>query len=108
MLARATRSQASRLSKHKFALRQLQTAAVKDSDVVNIVEVGPRDGLQNEKSVIPPLVKAELVTRLGRVGMKTIEAGSFVSPKWVPQVTRIITVLVSYRVTQALADGGYS
>lgn len=53
---------------------------------VNIVEVGPRDGLQNEKGVIPPEVKVELINRLGRAGLKTIESGSFVSPKWVPQV----------------------
>lgn len=63
--------------------RNYATAA---SNVVNIVEVGPRDGLQNEKSLIPVSVKAELVTRLGRAGVKTIESGSFVSPKWVPQV----------------------
>lgn len=57
-----------------------------DANHVNIVEVGPRDGLQNEKSVIPPEVKVELVNRLNRTGLKTIEAGSFVSPKWTPQV----------------------
>lgn len=53
---------------------------------VKIVEVGPRDGLQNEKSVISPDVKVELINRLGKAGMTAIEAGSFVSPKWVPQV----------------------
>ncbi|KAJ7224756.1 hypothetical protein C8J57DRAFT_1440167 [Mycena rebaudengoi] len=56
------------------------------NNVVNIVEVAPRDGLQNEKGIIPVSVKAELITRLGRAGVKTIEAGSFVSPKWVPQM----------------------
>ena len=56
------------------------------SNVINIVEVGPRDGLQNEKVVIPPDVKVELIDRLARAGLKTVEAGSFVSPKWVPQV----------------------
>ncbi|TFY81117.1 hypothetical protein EWM64_g2897 [Hericium alpestre] len=56
------------------------------SNFVNIVEVGPRDGLQNEKSVVPPETKVELVNRLGRAGMKIIEGGSFVSPKWVPQM----------------------
>jgi hydroxymethylglutaryl-CoA lyase len=66
----------------KFGFRSYATAA----NVVNIVEVGPRDGLQNEKGVIPVSVKAELVTRLGRAGVEIIEAGSFVSPKWVPQV----------------------
>lgn len=58
----------------------------RSSDFVKIVEVGPRDGLQNEKAVIPPATKVELINRLARAGMRTIEVGSFVSPKWVPQV----------------------
>src|SRR6266702_663690 len=53
---------------------------------VRIVEVGPRDGLQNEKTVIPPQVKVGLINRLGHAGSTVIEAGSFVSPKWGPQV----------------------
>jgi len=53
---------------------------------VRIVEVGPRDGLQNEKGVIPLDVKTELIRRLGRTGLTAIETGSFVSPKWVPQM----------------------
>lgn len=57
------------------------------SSSVRIVEVGPRDGLQNESLPIPPAVKAELINRLSRAGMRNIEAGSFVSPKWVPQVS---------------------
>lgn len=56
------------------------------SNLVRIVEVGPRDGLQNENAVISPDVKVELINRLGHAGLKSIEAGSFVSPKWVPQV----------------------
>ncbi|KAJ3519802.1 hypothetical protein NM688_g9250 [Phlebia brevispora] len=60
--------------------------ANKHPNYVNIVEVGPRDGLQNEKSVIPAEVKMMLIDRLGQAGMKSIEAGSFVNPKWVPQV----------------------
>jgi len=56
-------------------------------NVVNIVEVGPRDGLQNEKgSIIPVDIKVELINRLARAGVVNVEAGSFVSPKWVPQV----------------------
>ena len=55
-------------------------------DFVRIVEVGPRDGLQNEKAVVPTEVKAELIERLQRAGLSVIESGSFVSPKWVPQV----------------------
>ena len=53
---------------------------------VRIVDVGPRDGLQNEKQVIDTAVKVELIARLGAAGLKTIEATSFVSPKWVPQM----------------------
>jgi len=53
---------------------------------VRIVEVGARDGLQNEKTVIPTPVKIELIDRLSACGLETIEATSFVSPKWVPQL----------------------
>ncbi|MFA7322566.1 MAG: hydroxymethylglutaryl-CoA lyase, partial [Dokdonella sp.] len=53
---------------------------------VRIVEVGPRDGLQNEKAIIPAATKVELINRLSRTGLRTIEATSFVSPKWVPQL----------------------
>lgn len=53
---------------------------------VKIVEVGPRDGLQNEKKSIALATKIELIERLARTGLTAIEAGSFVSPKWVPQV----------------------
>jgi len=53
---------------------------------VTIIEVGPRDGLQNERQVIPTGIKIELINRLGRAGFTTIEAASFVSPKWVPQM----------------------
>ncbi|MCG2575910.1 hydroxymethylglutaryl-CoA lyase [Dechloromonas sp. XY25] len=53
---------------------------------VKIVEVGPRDGLQNEKQVVPTEVKIELIERLAEAGVRVIEATSFVSPKWVPQM----------------------
>ncbi len=53
---------------------------------VRIVEVGPRDGLQNEAQVVPAAVKIELIERLGAAGLQTIEATAFVSPKWVPQM----------------------
>jgi hydroxymethylglutaryl-CoA lyase len=53
---------------------------------VRIVEVGARDGLQNEKTVVPTAVKVELIDRLSDSGLATIEATSFVSPKWVPQL----------------------
>lgn len=53
---------------------------------VRIVEVGPRDGLQNEKQSIPTLAKIQLVENLVDAGLTYIEAGSFVNPKWVPQM----------------------
>jgi len=53
---------------------------------VKIVEVGPRDGLQNEKQVVPTEIKIELIERLAEAGLPVIEATSFVSPKWVPQM----------------------
>jgi len=53
---------------------------------VTIYEVGPRDGLQNEKSSVPTAVKAEFVQRLLRAGLPIVEATSFVHPKWVPQL----------------------
>jgi hydroxymethylglutaryl-CoA lyase len=53
---------------------------------VKIVEVGPRDGLQNEKEFVPTEVKIDLVNRLSAAGFRNIEAASFVSPKWVPQM----------------------
>ncbi|MXV07521.1 MULTISPECIES: hydroxymethylglutaryl-CoA lyase [unclassified Xanthomonas] len=56
------------------------------SDRVRIVEVGPRDGLQNEKAWVATEDKIELIARLGRTGLRSIEATSFVSPKWVPQL----------------------
>jgi hydroxymethylglutaryl-CoA lyase len=56
------------------------------ADRVRIVEVGPRDGLQNEKTIIPAATKIELIDRLSATGLETIEATSFVSPKWVPQL----------------------
>jgi len=55
-------------------------------DKVRIVEVGLRDGLQNEKMIVPTNVKVELLKRLSVSGLKSIEVGSFVSPKWVPQM----------------------
>jgi len=53
---------------------------------VKLIDVGPRDGLQNEKQPVPAAVKVELVHRLQSAGLKEIEVTSFVSPKWVPQM----------------------
>src|SRR5216110_2104849 len=56
------------------------------TDHVHVVEVGPRDGLQNEKVTIPTEVKIDYITALADAGLRVIEAGAFVSPKWVPQM----------------------
>ena len=53
---------------------------------VRLIDVGPRDGLQNEKQPVPAAIKIELVQRLQEAGLKEIEVTSFVSPKWVPQM----------------------
>uniref|UniRef100_A0A8C8ZPJ9 Hydroxymethylglutaryl-CoA lyase, mitochondrial n=1 Tax=Prolemur simus TaxID=1328070 RepID=A0A8C8ZPJ9_PROSS len=60
---------------------------------VKIVEVGPRDGLQNEKNIVPTPVKIKLVDMLSEAGLPVIEATSFVSPKWVPQMADHTEVL---------------
>jgi hydroxymethylglutaryl-CoA lyase len=56
------------------------------SNAVRIVEVGPRDGLQNEKLPVPTTIKLELIARLADAGLRDIEATAFVAPKWVPQM----------------------
>jgi hydroxymethylglutaryl-CoA lyase len=63
------------------------------TDSIRIVEVGARDGLQNEKSIVPTQTKIELIHRLGATGLKTIEATSFVSPKWIPQLADAAEVM---------------
>ncbi|KAJ2162584.1 hypothetical protein GGF46_000587 [Coemansia sp. RSA 552] len=70
------------------AAKSVDTAAPKGTlaPFVKIVEVGPRDGLQNEKQVIPTSVKVSLIERLADCGLTVVEATSFVSPKWVPQM----------------------
>ena len=62
-------------------------------DQVRIVEVGPRDGLQNEAVTVPVATKTTLIERLGDAGLSVIEAGAFVSPKWVPQMADTARVL---------------
>jgi len=62
---------------------------------VKIVEVGPRDGLQNEKAIIPTKTKIELINRLSECGYQAIEATSFVSPKWIPQLADAADVFSS-------------
>lgn len=60
---------------------------------VKMVEVGPRDGLQNESAIVPAEVKIALIDRLGEAGLSVIEAGAFVSSKWVPQMADSAAVL---------------
>lgn len=67
------------------------------SNHVRIVEVGARDGLQNEKTLLPAEVKIALIDRLSSTGLRTIEATSFVSPKWVPQLADAAEVFQGIR-----------
>ena len=64
---------------------------------VRIVEVGPRDGLQNEPASVPAAVKIDLIDRLADAGLSTIEAAAFVSPKWVPQMADNAEVMAGIR-----------
>lgn len=64
---------------------------------VELVEVGPRDGLQNEPQSLPAAVKVELIERLAEAGCPVIEAGAFVSPKWVPQMADTNEVLATLK-----------
>lgn len=66
-------------------------------DNVKIVEVGPRDGLQNEPELVPTATKIELIERLADAGLRVIESTSFVSPKWVPQMGDNAAVLQGIR-----------
>lgn len=67
-------------------------------DFVKIVEVSPRDGLQNEKAMISTEIKVELINRLSAAGFKNVEATSFVSPKWTPQMADASDVMT--RITR--------
>ena len=64
---------------------------------VRIVEMGPRDGLQNEASVVPTAVKLELIHRLADAGLPAVESTAFVSPKWIPQMADHTEVLEGIR-----------
>lgn len=67
------------------------------SDLIRIVEVGPRDGLQNEARNIPAAIKVALIERLVACGLTSVEATSFVSPKWVPQLADAAEVFSAIR-----------
>jgi hydroxymethylglutaryl-CoA lyase len=66
------------------------------ADRVTVYEVGPRDGLQNEAEALPAGVKIELIERLAEAGLPAVEATSFVSPKWVPQLADAAEVMARF------------
>lgn len=72
----------------------------------HIIEVGPRDGLQNEKQILPVELRVELIERLAKAGLKKIEAGSFVSPKWVPQMAGTDAVLDALNASEIKTKTG--
>lgn len=73
------------------------------SDFVRVVEVGPRDGLQNEKTLVPAATKIALIDRLSACGFQVVEATSFVSPKWVPQLADAEEVLAGIHQRDGVA-----
>jgi len=87
-------TKASRTSVRSYINPEL---AMTSSAHVRIVEVGARDGLQNEKTLLPAAVKIELIDRLSDTGLETIEATSFVSPQWVPQLADAAEVFAGIR-----------
>jgi hydroxymethylglutaryl-CoA lyase len=88
MLSSSTlRTSARIVSRTSYPIFRYYASQTRPNNFVKIVEVGPRDGLQNESKLVDVAVKVELIDRLGHAGLKTIEAGAFVSPKWVPQVS---------------------
>src|SRR5215472_11373355 len=70
---------------------------------VRMVEVGPRDGLQNEAKTVPAATKIALIEQLAEAGLTAIESGSFVSPKWVPQMADTAAVLAGLRRTHGVS-----
>ena len=74
---------------------------------VRIVEVGPRDGLQNEKEVVTTATKLELIERLAKTGLRDIEAASFVSPKWVPQMADHAEIMAGLPPADSYPDVNY-
>jgi hydroxymethylglutaryl-CoA lyase len=72
------------------------------TDKVKIIEVAVRDGLQNEPTLVPTDVKLELISRLAKSGLTTIEATSFVSPRWVPQMADHQQVLERLNIDSAI------
>ncbi|KAG0467401.1 hypothetical protein HPP92_018369 [Vanilla planifolia] len=86
------------LTGSKFEMQNLVDKVFRSlPSYVKIVEVGPRDGLQNEKGFVPTAVKIDLIRRLTATGLCVIEATSFVSPKWVPQLADAKDVVEAIR-----------
>ncbi|GAA5803118.1 3-hydroxymethyl-3-methylglutaryl-CoA lyase [Helicostylum pulchrum] len=83
--------------KSKMSTLQRGYSQAYSKDFVKLVEVGPRDGLQNEKTLVPAKVKIELIERLANNGLSVVETTSFVSPKWVPQMGDNKEVLTSIK-----------
>jgi hydroxymethylglutaryl-CoA lyase len=73
--------------------KAIESKAININSPVRIVEVGPRDGLQNEKQILTCNDKVQLIEALAKAGIQHIEAGSFVSPKWVPQMADSLQVM---------------
>lgn len=86
MLSLRPRLRLSSVLRKAAPIRCYSTEPRLTSNHVRIVEVGARDGLQNEKTSIPLETKIQLIEKLAKTGVTTIEAGSFVPAKWVPQV----------------------
>lgn len=83
----------SKLLKNQTILEGIRQLCSANNEYVKIVEVGARDGLQNEKAFVPSDVKVELIDRLSDTGLSVIEATSFVSPKWIPQFVDNLEVM---------------
>src|SRR5215471_8919298 len=79
------------------APRRSKEGAMRLPKQVRMVEVGPRDGLQNEAKTVPTATKTALIEQLAEAGLTAIESGSFVSPKWVPQMADTAAVLAGLR-----------
>ncbi|CAM9155613.1 unnamed protein product [Ascophyllum nodosum] len=96
-LVRHTNERASGLQRCTMKSRPRSTGRQRWPSEVSLVEVGPRDGLQNESSTVPTAVKVGLIDRLSEAGCAVIEAASFVSPRWVPQMADGRDVMASIR-----------
>ncbi|GAA5900310.1 hypothetical protein JCM6882_002303 [Rhodosporidiobolus microsporus] len=93
---------------HAFSSTPLRSLSRPKNQPIKLVEVGPRDGLQNEKALLPTELKVELIERLVGAGMRDVEVGSFVSPKWVPQMASTAEVLTSPTLTSLRQKHGPS